>query len=481
MATAEGLSWGYLGYFFGQGWVSWLSALVAGGFVFSIIWLIDASFMTLDTARAFYDKALLGRDEISVARQKLQTGAGILVRAAIILASLVISAPFLAQIIFERDIDAVIARQNGTLIAAKRGELAAEWAEGINKLEDDIDEAERLRVPESAGQGPSGQIGRGPVVRTIESQLEDLRAELAAKRKFLSDSLGSFDSMTNAELARLYGLEFLDGGLQARGRALKQLMDNPSYTSAELAVRAFLAFIFLSLVILKMFSPRSVRIYYNEQLQDFYNQYLTGRFDRWLEDVEKSTSPKAAVWPLQFEDWCVNTYTVIRKEDERKRRMGEIRAQLEAKQDGFKRLISETNAELGPLQERHKRLLGKRLELENRRTEIVPEQAARESELTEARRNLNEMSQQIAQGEVLGKSFSVAVSVKSQLEEKIGQLESVARTALVELETNERSRGILDTEIKQVEELIGTKATLVGEMEEELATARREAGGRYSS
>ena len=96
-------------------------------------------------------------------------------------------------------------------------------------------------------------------------------------------------------------------------------MKNPEYRTAKTAITAFLAFIFAALVLLKLFQPRSVRIYYNEKLQDLHREYLAGHLNKWIGAPEQSENGRSQMSPLRFEDWCVNTYSVVRNEDIKRR------------------------------------------------------------------------------------------------------------------------------------------------------------------
>jgi hypothetical protein len=105
-----------------------------------------------------------------------------------------------------------------------------------------------------------------------------------------------------------------------RGKILAQIVQIPTYTKTEWAVRAFLGFLFLALFILKMFEPRSVRIYLNESLQEEWKRYQAGAFDVWLSKVDKSNSRPSAMTPFRFYELMVNVYPAVRAEDINRRR-----------------------------------------------------------------------------------------------------------------------------------------------------------------
>ncbi|HVG23519.1 MAG TPA: hypothetical protein VND45_05150, partial [Thermoanaerobaculia bacterium] len=67
-----------------------------------------------------------------------------------------------------------------------------------------------------------------------------------------------------------------------------------------------------------MFQPRSIAVYFNEQLHSIHDEYRKGLFDSYLPEPERA-SAGGTMEPLRFEDWCLNTYSAIHKEDERRR------------------------------------------------------------------------------------------------------------------------------------------------------------------
>jgi hypothetical protein len=92
MALSEAISWGDLGSLFGSGWTGYAAAVIAFLFMFSIIWVIDVSFVTLDLSRSYYDRAIFKEDtQPWVDRSRLAVGR--LGPVIIVNVSLSISAP----------------------------------------------------------------------------------------------------------------------------------------------------------------------------------------------------------------------------------------------------------------------------------------------------------------------------------------------------------------------------------------------------
>lgn len=472
MATSEAISWGYLGFFFGSGFIRLLSAAFVGISVFTIVWLIDATFMTLDIDRALYEKTIMGKQPDKYHTESLKTVAGLLGRVGIISASLLISAPFLAQIIFAKDIDAMLAKENSRRIADARAKVEDKHNNFITAANNRLTQAQQQVVVESAGKGPSRRYGRGSVVQTIEAQLPDLKAAVERAGTAKTDELAQFDSLTPEQVARRYGVEFAGAGLQARGEALQRLLENPSYTKAELAVRAFLAFLFASMIILKLFSPRSVRIYFNERLQDLYQSYRAGTFDRWLPKEEQSTATEGKLWPLRFEEWCVNTYSVVLDDDRRKRQYGNIVARYRAKADGLLELLTEAKKERDALRDDHTHLVNERLDLQNRLSHLEPRRATLHAQAEDAHRELGELDAAIDAGKVQVSGFVQAINMRDRLRTQLSALAAEHGEVSAESEAIDRQLRIVDNEIQVLETTLVAKEVVISDMESKVGEQR---------
>jgi hypothetical protein len=68
-------------------------------------------------------------------------------------------------------------------------------------------------------------------------------------------------------------------------------------------VQSFAVALILALVITKAFQPRAVSVYYAEELQDAYGQYLHGAFNALLPE-----SDRRSLSPLRFHEWYATTY-----------------------------------------------------------------------------------------------------------------------------------------------------------------------------
>ena len=444
MAGAEALAWGYMGALMSRS-NPILAASVAALFVFLLVWIIDATFMTLDLSRGFYERVLLGKQE-NPYREKLKLAGGIAARVAIVSASLFITAPFLAQAIFAGDVEQEMARRNASSVATQRATIEAPFLNRAAELRGEQKVLEQQRVQEVAGTGPSGKYGRGPALETIERQLVDKRNEIVAVETTRASALAQFDRLSRAELEQKYGLRFLSPGVQSSGELLRDLLKNPQFIGAELAVRAFLAFLFLGLLILKIFQPRSVAVYFNEQLHSVYDEYRRGLFDSYLPDAQRAGAG-GGMEPLRFEDWCLNTYAVIRKEDEVRREAARESRMHELLVEPF---VKKEHAEAAAIEE---------LEAELHRTRTAL--ASAEGELAQADTSYRSMREHIDRGGMDGPTFERAMVAARDLEtrrrtlsERVRELTSSIERGSRRLDRRRSEAGALRDEIARKREAL---------------------------
>ena len=460
MALAEAIAWGYMGSLMSREYPL-LAAAIAATFVFTLVWIVDATFMTLDLSRGFYERVLMGKKESPV-REKLKLAGGIAARVAIVSASLVITAPFLAQAIFAGDIRDELSRRNAGSVASKRAEIDQPFAARLGALRREQTALEQQRVLEVAGIGPSGRYGRGPALETIERQLSDKRSEIGAVEKSRSSALARFDGLSRPQLEEQHGLRFITAGVQSSGELLADLMKNPRFTGAELAIRAFLAFLFLGLLILKVFQPRSVAVYFNEQLHSIYDEYRKGLFDAYLPEAERASSG-GTMEPLRFEDWCLRTYAVIRNEDERRRETAREYRMHELLVEQWQRLESAARTELEPLLRRHDTIAASIDELESELRRARASAETEQAELAKADAACESMRQHVDRGGMDGPTFEQAMAASRNLDER-------RRTLARSLAENTRA---IDTCTRRLEQQRAEASAL----REEMATKQRVISG----
>ena len=450
MALSEAIAWGYLGSLFGRGPVGYIAAGIAFLFVFIIIWIIDVSFVTLDLSRAHYDRAIM-RKKVSTWVDNTKISIGLLGRVAIVVVSLSISAPFIAQIVFMQDIDNEMERQNLARVDAMSDSLLAARDVEVAALDSLILEKEAELVTETAGQGASGNYGFGPVTQAMERNIQRLKDERMAKIEEKDELEESFRTLSTVEFARQYNVDLVDNGVQARSAILSSLAENPEYKTAKRAITAFLAFIFAALVLLKLFQPRSVKIYYNEKLQDLYKEYLTGNLNKWISKEEQYPGEgPSRMSPLRFEDWAINTYGVIRSEDIKRRESRKVYNAFRMKIDQLEAERIEVKHMLEPVENEYNERVG---ELNQMRVELMESENAIEQNeriRSDIERQVRGIDNDLKNGRFRGEDLLHAVQAKKNIEDRL----SAHKADRLQLEHNrDIARHRYETKQKEVDQL----------------------------
>ena len=421
MATAEAVSWGYVGSLFGSGFMSFVTGLAAGLSLFFVIWLVDATFVTMDTSRAYYHQLLATEDQLSSEVEQRKFYAGLAIRGVIVVVSLWITAPFLAQLVFRRDVVDTIANRNRSAIASARAALATKYEQQLRPLDSALNAAQSAGILEAQGQGPSGRYGRGAAVIAIEQRISDLQRRIAATTNERDSVLLAFDQAPGTELASRFGVPLLDDGLRSRSEVLTIMMDNPDYSGAKVALSVFLMFLFFGLLILKLFQPRSVAIYYSEQLQSLYTDYSQGKFDEHLDPHDRARVG-APMTPQRFEEWALQSYRHVRGEDERRRRTEET---IQTHERKMRTWVDDLRMQEDLLDERRKRyeqIAAEVIEIESRLQTLNLSADTERRELARSNKTLEAIAQHIATGAIedvrsVERGFAAQAKVQAQIDE----------------------------------------------------------------
>jgi len=214
---------------------------------------------------------------------------------------------------FKSDIERSLNDERVGIRASARQSVLAPIDARLATLNAGLDQRRVAVDAEVAGGGRSGRYGDGPAARQLRATVESLEKERAGLTTERARVASEFDTMADQALAERYKLALPGDSFQERSRVLAKSR-NETYLVTERAVQAFLAFLFAALLLLKLFEPRSVSIYFSERLQALYRQYLGGLFDAQIEPAERSAG-SAPMTPLRFEDWCLSTYPSLRERE----------------------------------------------------------------------------------------------------------------------------------------------------------------------
>jgi hypothetical protein len=386
-----------------------------------VIWLVDATFVTMDTSRAYYHKLLATEDQLSSEVEQRKFYAGLAIRGLIVVVSLWITAPFLAQLVFRSDVIDTIAARNRSSIAAGRAALATKYEQQLAPLDSVLNQTQTAGIAEASGRGLSGRYGRGAAVIAIEQRIADLQRRISAIANERDSVLFAYDNAPGTELARRFGVPLLDDGLRSRSEVLDIMMDNPDYSGAKVALAVFLSFLFLGLLILKLFQPRSVAIYYSEQLQSLYTDYTQGKFDEHLDPHDRARVG-APMTPQRFEEWALRSYRQVRDEDARRRLTEEA---IQTHERKMRTWVEDLRLQEDLLDERRRRfetISAEVIDIESRLQALNLSAETERRELSRSNKTLAAIAQHIATGALedvrsVERGFAAQAKVQAQIDE----------------------------------------------------------------
>lgn len=312
MAASEALAWAYLGYLFGDGLLRWVAAAFTGVVIFLVVWMIDVSLITMDRAWPEHAARILGLPQTRNRRARDLFTFG--VRVALLVGSLTITAPYLAQLVFHRDIAQANATLAATRIDSARSALVARQDAVLAAKQREIAERREAFEREIAGVGTSGRFGTGPTAAAIQRNIASLEAErdslarTAARERREFDLLARDAEANRGALAARYNVLLPEQTILGSYAVLEELRKRPENRQTELAIKAFLAFIFAGLLLLKLFEPYTVRLYFSEVLQQEFTRYRAGSFDDALPDPERSTRTPSPMTPQRLYEFLTDVW-----------------------------------------------------------------------------------------------------------------------------------------------------------------------------
>lgn len=410
MASTEGFIWGSLFNFYFEETVSpvyrYTLCFTISAFVFMLLWVIDSSFITLDTTKNPLSE---NNKWYKPERRQVLYMLGIAIRIIIIGISLYVTVPAVTKLSVSKDIDKIIEDENNI--------KKATIIETINKKHTDVNEkydklmlqTDSLIIQKSneltkeiAGKGVSGNYGDKVVANSIRENialLEKRKRELIESRKKEHNAINTeaenISKLPHERLTEKYGIKFLSKTAGEVEKIVAEMEKDESYKNVEKISRAYVSILFIALLLLKFFSPRSVKIYLNEELQDLYKSYIEGLIsDQYLNDLQQLTKDVKSknITPYIFEDFWYRY---------KSRRQNELR-------------FSERDKKLKELEEKLSKLQKQKIEIEN---ELEPA----EKEYLDLSKDIIDLEQQLALKRIEEDTFK---SQLSEINERINYLNS---------------------------------------------------------
>jgi hypothetical protein len=374
IAFCDALAWGYFAYTTSYGALAYVAAVIAGLIVLVLVGSLDAMFIMHDRSQR-HDR-----------RDTLAIGA----RIVLVILTFTVTAPFLTQLFFARDIEANIKRRNERTVATRRAEIAAGFDARMDSNRAALAARQSDLEKEIAGSGASGRYGKGPTAAAIERGIGDLQIDIAATDNAKNVELRTFDEAvaTPELLANKYGIDLTREGPATRARVIEELETSPAFRSTQRTIKAFLVFMFLGLVCLKLFQPESVRIYFSAKLQAAYARMQAGVFNHRLDAREH---PGAVVMtPIRFADWYENDQHVRDATDRLRDQTASAIERLKAQEDAVRVLHETLRLDIVRMQEDLATTAATNDDLERQSAEAQHELAVLNAKITEEQQALDD-------------------------------------------------------------------------------------------
>jgi chromosome segregation ATPase len=246
------------------------AALVIGIGVAITIYAFDVSLITVDLSPP------LRRDEGSGSKRG-KFSASVLARLGIVLFSALITSQAIG-IVFQADtIEARRQAHNDQAIRRVVAEKASEYEAKINAAEAKLGQSKHDLRMELAGMNPSAKkvkAGPGSISRSIEAEIAKIEQTLRELPTEKAKQIAAIKSMDAEALRKEFSLDYWPKTFGTIYSIYQAIQAEKRFLSLEDAFgMALVGILFLSMLVLKLLQPRSVMIYYAEQLQDGWSAY----------------------------------------------------------------------------------------------------------------------------------------------------------------------------------------------------------------
>lgn len=318
IATAEGISWGYFGSTFSDNRiVVVVAAIIVGSIMFLAVVAVESNLINTDLAALEY-RQILYDEHPKTKLEKHKTKIAIFVRVAMVCFSVLITAPFLNQLVFNKDVERLIdSKQNLaiTQIADKIKKHHQAKLDDAQKILSENRDLHRQEVGGTQGKKTTGRPGRGETAKSIEKTIQSNEKDIQELKTQMNNTLQEFDKAVNTNdydlLYKKFGVDSISNGPAMKAAALNEISKQPGYKDTETAIKFFLILLLLSLLVLKIQQPESVRFYLSEALQDQWGRYLAGAFNNLLPLHEQPNRGGMTIY--RFNYFVVRTLSMINR------------------------------------------------------------------------------------------------------------------------------------------------------------------------
>lgn len=315
VAIAEAIAWGYLGSTFTPN-NPYLGATCLATFVFILIYFLDRSLLTYDTLEEYHVKTfsyfkLDKSNKLSKIKTLFFKYSGFVIRLLIVSISIYVTTPLLAQLVFKADIDNYSQTLNQEALSAKKESITLELnnfrAVQANKMQ----VIDNILLEEQSGK--YGSVGFGAKAKALQTQKELNEARLLEVEKEFASKLQELEiafKNKDTDTLKSYGILLQVDSPMIRNEAIKVFETKDSYKQTHYAILALILMLTIAMFTLKLFSPKSVKLYFSQTLQEQWILYCNKYFDDKLPKKLKSTENNNTILglPQMFENMMITYF-----------------------------------------------------------------------------------------------------------------------------------------------------------------------------
>lgn len=308
--------------------------------VFAAMFLIDASFVLLDTSATA--PTFEGRRTKWGQHLRLLLAAG--VRAALFLTTLLVTIPVASLALLDDELRVEQQLSYETKVAeaqlAEEQRLRADVQAQEQRLERTrqrwTDEVNAAEV-----DGVSGKLGVGARARKYERDQRLLERDLQRAQERLHAYRAHMSALSAEQRGFELGVSPAELTFATRAATLQQIAGRPGVKQKTLLVKVYLLMAFGAVVLLKLLSPTAVRTYLSEELQEARRRAQGHGYDGLLRYGPEGVVP-ADLGPVDFRHWYFHVLPELRQRRDAIAQVYESRASLEAHRGALEYAIAAT-------------------------------------------------------------------------------------------------------------------------------------------
>lgn len=305
---------------------TWLITSIAV-FIGLTIWLMNSSFITLDLAQIKREQRKKYENNSLFRLLPIALTLTIISRLLLVFIGLLITTPILTDIIHHNEIRASIPRYNYARIALLNEENKKTVSEKYHKKTIQLqDEISYLNSRLQAEVHSSNNAGYGIKAKMLSGDITDKKYQLITLQKQYNAELNEYNEFIESNqhtqnglilIAARFKVDLLTDAPSDLRHARRLFVSQLKYKIGDFpfedaAIITLASMVFIAMILTKLMEPKSVSIYYDEQLQANYADYLRGYFDNepCLEKTRKSTAGRP-MDALTFNEWYYNIFKKV--------------------------------------------------------------------------------------------------------------------------------------------------------------------------